>query len=270
MFVDTHCHLNFEWFEDDRAAVIDRARQAGVERILNPGIDIQTSKEAIALASSTPEVFAAVGVHPNDALAWNHRSLSELRQLADHPKVVAIGEIGLDYYRDRAPQHLQQKIFQSQLELAAEKGLPVVIHSRNKSAQDRQATKDVLDILGEWTKHLVNYKPALVNRPGVLHSYSGNLSDAKKAVMLNFRIGITGPVTFPKADDLRSVVAGLPVERLLIETDAPFLTPQKYRGKRNEPAFVRYVCEKIADIHGMPLAQFAYQTCSSAERLFNW
>jgi len=270
LIVDSHCHLDFDRFDRDRAQVVARARQAGLARILNPGINLASSRMAVALADAYAEVYAAVGVHPNDGLSWNAQSLSELRALVDHSKVVAIGEIGLDYYRDYTPQDVQRRIFQQQLDLAAEVGLPVVIHSRNASDGDQRATGDVLSFLAEWRKHLEASNPQLALRPGVLHSYGGSPEHARWALELGFWIGIDGPVTFPKAEALRALVKDLPLERLLIETDAPFLTPQAFRGKRNEPAYVRYVAEQIAKLHNLSYQRVAEVTTANAERLFHW
>ena len=260
---DTHCHLDFEWFDKDRDQVVERAREAGITRILNPGIDLASSLAALDLAERYAEVFVAVGIHPNSASTFNQDSLPQLRELASHPKVVAIGEIGLDYYRDRAPRDLQRHIFQLQLELAAESGLPVVIHNR-------QATADVLQLLSEWQSQLVIAGSVLAQRPGVLHSYSDNELNGRKAIERNFTIGITGPVTFRNAPELQRVVASLPVKQLLIETDAPFLTPHPLRGQRNEPALVRWVAEKIAELHSSSVSEIARQTSQNADRLFNW
>ena len=270
MLADTHCHLNFEAFDSDRSEVIARARDVGIKHMLNPGIDLKSSQAAIELADAYPEVFAAVGVHPNDSLTWDDLSLDKLRELAKLPKVVAIGEIGLDYYRDRAPREVQKHVFRQQLSLAAEMSLPVVIHTRNANTQDRQAVSDVLDILEEWQAELAASGSGLAERPGVLHSYSADEIAAQQATAINFWIGVTGPVTFRNAVELQSVVASLPLERMLIETDAPFLTPQPHRGQRNEPAYVRLVAEKIAQIHHLPFDQVAGATTASAERLFNW
>lgn len=270
MLVDTHCHLDFRQFDEDREDVLKRAGQAGVVRILNPGIDLESSRAAIELAEAHPEVFAAVGVHPNEALIWEDGTLQVLRELAKRSKVVAIGEIGLDYYRDRAPQEKQQQIFRKQLELAAETGLPVVIHTRDADGQERGATADVLDMLSEWKTELSKTNPALAERPGVLHSFSSDETAAQRAIDLNFRIGITGPVTFRNAPGLQRVVSSLPIDHLLVETDAPYLTPHPYRGQRNEPAYVRLVIEKIAQIHNLPFDRVANATSDSAERLFNW
>ncbi|MFM8322129.1 MAG: TatD family hydrolase, partial [Chloroflexota bacterium] len=219
MLVDTHCHLNFESFDQDRPLVIERARQAGVLRILNPAIDLATSRAAAALAGSLPEVYAAVGVHPNDAHTWQAAALPELRRLAAQPKVVAIGEIGLDDYWKTVPPAVQQQAFQDQLTLAGELDLPVVVHIRNDPAAGSQTTQTALGMLGEWQRARRS------DRPGVLHSYSDSPELALQAVELGFRIGVTGPVTFKKAELLRQVVTRLPLEALLIETDAPFLTP---------------------------------------------
>jgi TatD DNase family protein len=190
--------------------------------------------------------------------------------MAAHPKVVAVGEIGLDYYRDRAPRALQQEVFGLQLELAVELDLPVVIHTRDAGEQDRAATRDILAMLSEWIQGLKAQGSPLVDRPGVLHSYSSGAGFASQVFELGFMIGITGPVTFRKADELRQVVAEAPLERLLVETDAPFLTPHPYRGKRNEPAHVRYVVQKIAEIHNLPFEKVAQITSAGAERLFHW
>lgn len=239
-------------------------------RILNPGIDMASSREALALSDTYPELYAAVGVHPNSALTWDKNTLGELRELAMHPKVVAIGEIGLDYYRDRAPRDVQLRAFELQLGLAAEIDLPVVIHLRNRSVEDRRAALDVLDLLTTWHAALDSSHSTLAERPGVLHSYSDSLEAAKQAVQLNFWIGITGPVTFKKAEELRKIVKALPLERLLVETDAPFLTPHPYRGKRNEPAYVRFVTEKIAQVRELPNKTVADITTENAKRLFHW
>jgi TatD DNase family protein len=270
LLVDTHAHLNFERFDTDRPQVIDRASQAGLVRILNPGVDLSSSMQAISLAESFSIVYAAVGIHPNDSLTWDAASHSTLRELAHHDKVVAIGEIGLDYYRDRAPLDLQKQVFRHQLELAAELELPVIIHTRDASEEDRDASRDVLTMLGDWVSQLRNSGSTLAERPGVLHSYSSGAEFVEQAVSLGFYLGITGPVTFRKADSLRQAVEAIPLERLLIETDAPFLTPHPYRGKRNEPAHVRYVAEKIAEIHHLPSEKIAQITTAGAERLFHW
>lgn len=262
-FVDTHCHLDFNTFDDDRQEVLGRAQDAGIVKILNPGIDIPSSRSAVALAEEFDAVYAAVGIHPNDALTWNASSKRELEELAKHPKVVAIGEIGLDYYRDRAPHELQQQIFIDQLEMAAELGLPVVIHNR-------QATADILRLLEEWSADLRQAGSDLVQNPGVLHSFSGDLPSAHNAISMGFKIGFTGPITYKNADELRRVAGSLPLESALIETDAPFLTPQSKRGSRNEPSYVKYVAEKLAELHNIDIDTTAQATYVNAKKLLKW
>lgn len=255
---DTHCHLDFHAFDEDREAVISRAVEQGVTRIINPGIDIETSHRAIELAERYPQVYAAVGIHPNDANSWEKDSQDHLRSLAAHPKVVAIGEIGLDYYRQHAPHDLQQHIFQIQFKLAASLGKPVIIHCR-------EAAEDMLTFLEE----IHTYSGAGIPS-GVLHSFSGDKSFAQAAIRLGFYIGITGPVTFKNAQNLQDLVKSLPLDQLLIETDAPFLTPHPKRGQRNEPGHVRLTAEKIAELKGMSLATVATATSQNASKLFNW
>jgi TatD DNase family protein len=241
---DTHCHLYFDAYNRDREAVLIRAWEAGVERILVPGIDLETSQAAIELAERHPQIFAAVGVHPNSATTWDVSSLETLELMAQHPKVVAIGEIGLDYYRDRAPRILQKRIFREQVSLAGQVDLPIVIHTRNTSPQDRACFADILEIIDDLRTELSE------DRPGVFHSFLESEAEAQAALERGFFVGITGPVTFKNAQELRRVVTLAPVDKLLIETDGPYLTPHPNRGKRNEPAYVYYVAEKTAQILG--------------------
>ena len=263
MLVDTHCHLDFNRFDTDRDQVITRARESRLERILNPGINLGSSQSAVKLSEKYPEVYAAVGVHPNDGLSWDSNTKDRLRELSNHPKVVAVGEIGLDFYRDRTPKELQIEIFIEQLKLAAELMLPVIIHCRDSMAE-------VLEILADWHGELVKSHSILADRPGVLHSFSGNEKFAKQTRLLNFFIGITGPVTFRNASDLQDLVIRLPLQDLLIETDAPFLSPHPRRGKRNEPSYVRLVAEKIAELHQEAYNTVTEITTANATRLFKW
>jgi TatD DNase family protein len=263
VLTDTHCHLDFESFAEDLPAVIDRARQAGLVRILNPGVDLPSSQAAIELAEKVPEIFAAIGLHPNETLKYDDGTIAELENLAQHPKVVAIGEIGLDYYRDWAPPDLQKRILGLQLDLAARLSLPVIIHNR-------EASQELLPILAEWQEDLLRSGSRLASHPGVLHSFSGDQETALQGIDLGFSIGLTGPVTFKNAAQLQAVVARLPLENLLIETDAPFLAPHPRRGQRNEPAYVSLTAEKIADLHNQPFEVVAEKTTENAKRLFNW
>lgn len=260
---DTHCHLDFDQFDPDRDLVIERAKRQGLIRILIPGIDLDSSLAAVRLAEENEIVYAAVGVHPNSGDAWTPEARKFLVELADHPKVVAIGEIGLDFYWDRIPVALQRKIFQEQLEIAAEVGLPVIIH-------DREAHDAVFSGLLEWQIALEKSGLELAKKPGVLHSYSGNIKLATDVLAAGYCLGITGPVTFKKSLEMQEVAQKIAIEQLLIETDAPFLTPHPNRGKRNEPAYVYYVAEKIAELRGISPEQVGKQTSENAKNLFNW
>lgn len=276
ILTDTHCHLDFEKFDPDRSAVLERAARAGVERILIPGLTLTSSRAAVKLAESHPMLFAAVGVHPTEVSRvesqmsdFRRSTLDRLRELARNPKVVAIGEIGLDDYWDAAPPDLQQRVLGEQLDLAAELGLPVVIHLREKGdAPDGPCAADLLNMLEAWVAGLRSRNEPLAERPGVLHSFSGSLETARQAIHLGFYIGVTGPVTYRK--DRQELIAALPLDRLLIETDSPFLAPAPFRGKRNEPAFVRLIADKIAEIQSRSAEETAAQTTANARRLFRW
>jgi TatD DNase family protein len=268
---DTHCHLDFDRFDDDRAAVLERAWTAGLTRVLIPGITLDSSRSAVKLAESHPSLYAAVGVHPNDVKTWNEGILEQLKKFASSPKVVAIGEIGLDYYWKAAPPELQKDVLSEQLELAEALQKPVIIHLREaQDADSGEASEDLMDILQSWVTNLGRRGDPLAERPGVLHSFSGSLETAQQAICLGFFIGVTGPVTFKNASKRQAVVAALPLERLLIETDAPFLAPHPYRGQRNEPAHVRLIADKIGELHSRNLEQVAAVTSSNAARLFSW
>lgn len=254
MLIDTHCHLDFEWFDEDREAMIARALEAGVKRMIVPAIDLAGCTAVLRLAEQYDEVYAAVGIHPNSTADWQDSWIGELRPFAQHEKVVAIGEIGLDYYRDHSPRPVQQQALRAQLELAAELDLPVILHNR-------ESNEDIIRLLQE---------SPLVGRdnPGVLHSFAADWPTAEAALAMGFYLGFTGPVTYKKADELRRIVAQVPLDRILVETDAPFLAPQQYRGKRNEPAYVRFVAERIAALHGLETAEFAQISTANAQRLF--
>lgn len=254
MLIDTHCHLDFDWFDEDRDAVVERALAASVTQMVVPGLDLENCRTILALTEKYDGVFAAVGIHPNSSAEWQDSWVGILRDLAQQPKVVAIGEIGLDYYWDKSPQAVQHRALALQLELAAELNLPVIIHNREASA-------DVIRLLSE---------APLVGRenPGVLHSFAADWATAVAALNLGYYLGFTGPVTYKKADALREIARKVPDDRILVETDAPFLTPHPYRGKRNEPAYVAYVAEKLAEVRGVSTAVFARQTTENAHRLF--
>lgn len=256
--IDTHCHLNFQQFDADRDAVVERADRAGVSRILIPAVDAHSASQAVALAADYAGVFASVGIHPNDTASLTDSDLDRIRELASAPKVVAIGEIGLDYHWDKSPKEAQWRAFEAQLALARDLGMPVIIHNR-------EASEDVITILEAWARDL---PPTLKDRPGVLHSFSAPQSIAERALACGFYLGFTGPITYKNADDLRQIAALIPLDRLLIETDAPYLTPTPHRGQRNEPAYVRLVAERIAALRRLPLDEIARATTANAERLF--
>ncbi len=261
--VDSHCHLDFYAFDQDRAEVLMRANKSSVHTILNPGIDLATSRSAVQLTEVYSNLFAAVGVHPNEGQTWTEKTARELRTLARHAKVVAIGEIGLDYYRNQTPRDQQVSNFRSQLALAAELNLPVIIHNR-------QATADVIEILASWYSALVRHDSPLAERPGVLHSFEGDLEVAQRAMDMHFFLGVSGPITFRNAPERRALFSTLPLEKLLIETDSPFLAPHPYRGQRNEPAYVRAVAETLASIQDTTLSSVGEMTSANAARLFAW
>ena len=273
MLTDTHCHLNFNKFDEDREAVIARAIQAGVNRILIPALDLDSSHAALQLAKMHPHLYAAVGFHPTDLDKFSSQAFTEIKQLVNYPKVVAIGEIGIDYYwvKGREERSFQREVLRIQLAWATEVHKPVVIHMREEDdAWLGQASMDLLQILSEWHGELAADGHPLAVKPGVLHSFNGNLETARKAIALNFYIGVTGPVTYKNAEEKRNIIRQLPLPHLLIETDAPFLTPVPYRGKRNEPAFVSYIADKIAELHRTTRERVAEITATNAARLFGW
>jgi TatD DNase family protein len=257
--VDTHAHLDFSKFDDDRAAAIDRARAAGVAAIVNVGVDLNSSRRAVRLAEQYESIYAAVGMHPHDAKKLDGATLAELRELAQKPTVVAVGEIGLDYYRDLSPREVQRRAFQAQLAWAAKLGKPVIIH-------DRDAHEEIMNTLTKWAQGLTS--STLSGRLGVLHTFSGDLDMAKRAIDLGFYISISGPVTYRNARQLPEIVRALPLDRLLVETDCPFLAPEPHRGKRNEPAYTRLVAKRIAELKGIPFDDLARATTTNAHRLF--
>lgn len=261
--VDSHCHLDVKEFDEDRVAVIERARAVQVKLIVNPGIDLQHCRQAIALADQYEEVYAAVGIHPNSSADFSAKTLAELRALAHHPKVVAIGEIGLDYYWEKVDPKQQAYAFRQQLDLAAEVGLPVIIHNRD-------ATDDTITVLEAWVQSVQTQRPPLAERPfwGVLHAFGGDLALAQRAYSWNFVLGLGGPITFRNAQRLHEVVAGLALDRLLVETDAPYLTPHPHRGRRNEPAYVALACAQLAHLQGISLSAAAQATTAVAYRFF--
>ena len=251
MLIDSHAHLDFSQFKHDRDTVIGRALDAGVSKIINVGTDLASSERSLALARRCPAIYAAVGIHPHDAKTLTPKTLKRLSKLAANDKVVAIGEVGLDFYRDLSPRDQQRVAFRQQIRLAIELGMPVVVH-------DRDAHAEVLRILREEEAHRVG---------GVLHCFSGDLRMAREGLEMGFLISFAGPITY--GGDKKNLITGeIPMEHILVETDCPFLTPVPHRGKRNEPAFVRYVAEKIAEIRGITFDEVAEATSRNAVELF--
>ncbi|MFN8534674.1 MAG: TatD family hydrolase [Dehalococcoidia bacterium] len=255
MLVDAHAHLDDAQYGDEIDDVVRRAEAAGISAIVSCGVDVASSLRTIALAERFPVVWAAVGIHPNDSAAARPSDLDELRRLATHPKVVAIGEIGLDYYRDWAPKDVQARLFAAQLDLAAEFDLPVCIHARD-------AYPAVLAELRAWRDRGAS------SRPGMLHCFAGSPEEALDGVALGMAISIAGPVTYPKATNIAEVVRAVPLEWLLTETDSPYLAPQAVRGRRNEPNRVAEVAARVAELKEASLQEVAACTETTARRLF--
>lgn len=248
---DTHVHLHFPEYAEDLDAVLARARAAGVTRQVTIGTDVETSRAAVALAARQPDVWASVGVHPHDAAGADEATLAEIERLAGERRVVSVGEIGLDYFRDLSPRDAQVAAFRRQLDLAGRLGKPVIVHCRDAHA-------DVLAILGE----------ARVGG-GVMHCFSGDVEIARRCLDLGLFISLAGPVTYPNARVLPDVARFVPADRLVIETDGPFLPPQGYRGKRNEPAYLAITAARVAELRGEPLAALAARLTDNARRLFS-
>lgn len=252
MLIDTHCHLDATRFDEDRAAVLARARAAGVRRMVTIGCDEESSRRALGLAATHDDVFASVGVHPHEAAAAPEGFDETLEALSQHERCVAIGECGLDYYYDHSPRERQREVFARQVALARKVRKPLVVHVRD-------AWSDTLDVL-----HAEGARDA----GGVIHCFSGSLEDAERSLELGFYLSIPGIVTFKSPGDLPEVVKRVPLDRLLVETDSPYLAPAPYRGKRNEPAYVLEVARKVAELRDMSLEEIVEVTGKNARTLF--
>lgn len=253
MFIDTHVHLNAEQYDEDVEEVIERAYEAGVTKMVVVGFDRPTITRAMELVEQYAFLYAVVGWHPVDAIDCTEEDLAWIESLADHPKVVAIGEMGLDYHWDKSPKEVQQQLFRQQIQLAKKVKLPIVIHNRD-------ATEDVVRILQEEDAKEVG---------GIMHCFGGSVETAKQCIDMNFYISLGGPVTFKNAKAPKKIAAEIPLEKLLIETDAPYLTPHPYRGKRNEPFYVTLVAEEIARIKEISVEEVASVTTKNALKLFD-
>jgi len=252
MLVDSHAHLDFQDFDQDRAEALDRAKTAGVHKIIciGAGDALNSAHRSLALSAENDFIYSTVGIHPHDAKIWNSEISDELIHLGQKPRQVAIGEIGLDFAKEYSPKEIQEKAFREQLEIALELDLPVIIHSRN-------ALGETMNILKE-----------MKIKRGLMHCYSGSADLAKELVRLGFYISIPGVITFKKAQKLALVVREIGLDHLLIETDCPFLAPEPFRGKRNEPAYVKLVAQKIAEIKGIAFEKVAEKTTENAEQIF--
>lgn len=263
MIIDTHCHLNFNLFSEDLHQVLQNARESGIGRIVVPGIDIETSRDVINLSREFPEIFVAVGIHPNEANHFSQDDKSTLRQFAGEKKVVAIGEIGLDNFHKDVDIDTQVQVFKEQLDLAKELCLPVIVHNR-------EANREISDCLTEWITGLRAQNSLLAANPGVMHAFSSDLLFAEIAISLGFMIGAAGPVTFRNALVLQNVFKSIPPESVVIETDAPFLTPHPLRGKRNEPANCVLIANKLAELWQTSVDEVEEITTKNASRIFRW
>ena len=249
--IDTHAHLDFPDYKDDIDEVIERAGEVGVEYMINVGTTVASSNKSIELAKQYEQIYASIGIHPNEASKVSGEEWSRLEALAGGDKVVAIGETGLDYYRDRSKREDQKRLFHQHIELAQRHNLPVIIHNR-------EASSDCLDIVHEYSGKI----------KGVVHCFAGTVEDAEEFLKLGFHVSFAGPITFPKADNLREALKAVPVERLLLETDCPFLAPQPKRGKRNEPSYLQYTIPVFAELYKLSVEDIKRITTFSAKNLF--
>ncbi|MGE6379398.1 TatD family hydrolase [Peribacillus muralis] len=252
MLFDTHVHVNAEQFDEDLEEVIERAKEAGVNNMVVVGFDRPTIKRAMELVETYDFMYASVGWHPVDAIDMTEDDLQWIEELSTHPKVVAIGEMGLDYHWDKSPKDIQKEVFRKQIRLAKKVGLPIIIHNR-------EATADIVNILKEEEASSVG---------GIMHCFSGSAETALECVDMNFYISLGGPVTFKNAKKPKEVAAAVPLDRLLIETDCPYLAPHPFRGKRNEPSYVKLVAEQIAEIKQLSIEEVSKATTENAKKLF--
>ncbi|PAV28551.1 hydrolase TatD [Virgibacillus profundi] len=252
MLFDTHVHLNADQFMEDREETIQRAFDAGVNYMVVVGFDRKTIPLAIEIAEQNETIYAAVGWHPVDSIDMTDEDLAWIEELSSHPKVVAIGEMGLDYHWDKSPKEIQKEVFRKQIQLAKKVKMPIIIHNR-------EATEDIIEILQEEDAQAVG---------GIMHCYNDSVDYVQACLDMNFYISLGGPVTFKNAKEPKEVAAQVPLDRLLVETDAPFLAPHPNRGKRNEPAYVKLVAEKIAELREMPLEEISKTTTKNACKLF--
>jgi len=260
VLVDSHCHLQDKKFKSDVDAVISRASEAGITAMVTIGYDMESSRRGIEIADSYENVYATIGVHPHDAKDLRPKDIDELTRMADSARVIGVGEIGYDFYRNLSPREEQDRAFRAQLDLARDLKLPVVIHSRD-------ADEATYHVIAEYEAAARAGWPR--DRPlGIMHCYAGDLPLALRYIELGFVISIAGTVTYPNAERLRAVAAGIPLRWMAVETDAPYLPPQPMRGKRNEPAYVADTAKFIAELRGDTLAEVCDRTATTAAWLF--
>lgn len=252
MLIDTHVHLNADQYDEDLEEVMKRAEEAGIEKMVVVGFDRKTIERTMALMEKYDNVYGVIGWHPVDAVDCTDKDLEWIESLSSHDKIVGIGETGLDYHWDKSPHDVQKEVFRKQIALAKRVQLPIIIHNR-------EATADCIEILKTEGAHEIG---------GIMHAFSGDEADADTIIDMNFYVSLGGPVTFKNAQEPKDIAVHVPIEKLLVETDAPYLTPHPYRGKRNEPAYVKLVAEKIAELRGMTYEDLAVQTTKNAETLF--
>jgi TatD DNase family protein len=250
--IDSHCHMDVEQFDEDRQATLERAFAAGVRSMVVPGIRVPDMPRVLALADGYPQIYIGVGVHPHEAHTWTAEDADKLRAWAKHPKVVAIGEIGIDHYYPEPPRDVQHRVMVEQVRLAKELKKPIIVH-------DRDAHQEVLELLKAELDPLVG---------GVMHCFSGSYEFALECIKLGMIISFAGSVTFKNAVNLQEAATRLPLDKLMIETDSPYLAPVPYRGKRNEPAHVAEVARKLAELRGISTEEVARQTAANAQKLF--
>lgn len=265
--VDTHCHLDLRQFDTDREAVVERAVTAGVTRLINPAIDLESCRRILDLADKREGIYAALGVHPNECADFTTETLAALRDLTQHPKVVAIGEIGLDYYWDKVEREQQVYALRSQLELAAERRLPIILHTRNSKNGESACSTDLMYHISQWVSEIrsLDADSGII---GVWHAFSGELADAERAYEAGLVLGLGGPATFLNARRLRELIPLLRRDRLILETDAPYLAPHPHRGQRNEPAYLPLVADALGALYEVTASEIAAQTTATAERCF--
>lgn len=259
MLIDTHCHLNLDLFSNDLAHVISRAKNAGITKIIIPGIDLETSKRAIQISEDYQEVYAAVGFHPNESAVLCQDDFAELNSLLNHPKVIALGEIGLDFYRHRISQEEQEFLLIRQLGIAAQKNLPVILHSRNSLTR-------IKTILQKWvSESRRSVDPIFM---GIMHSFEGDYEEAMEFFEMGFLISLNGNITFKNAPTRHVLASELPLGMLVLETDSPFLTPTPYRGKRNEPSNLVFIAQRLAELKRTTFDEIEKQTTMNVSKLF--